>query len=99
MTKLTELPTFPQPKHLKISFEGETVNEGVFSLWKGHNPRKFTPRFFNGTNSCTTSTIWAASRIRSMVERSIMVQRYYFFTPQSRVAGLISSCVIAPQPP
>jgi hypothetical protein len=32
MTKLTEFPTFPQPKHLKISFEGETVNEGVFSL-------------------------------------------------------------------
>jgi hypothetical protein len=32
MIKLTALPPFPHPKHLKIPLEGETVNEGVFSL-------------------------------------------------------------------
>ena len=30
--KLMELPLLPQPKHLYISFEGDTVKEGDFSL-------------------------------------------------------------------
>ena len=74
--KFTEFPPFPQPKHLKIPFDGETVNDGVFSLWNGHRPNRLTPRFLSGTNSWTTSTICAASSIRSIVEWSIIFQRY-----------------------
>jgi hypothetical protein len=32
MTNFSEFPAFPHPKHLKIPFAGETLNEGVFSL-------------------------------------------------------------------
>jgi hypothetical protein len=32
MMKLMVLPLLPQPKHLNISLEGETVKEGVLSL-------------------------------------------------------------------
>jgi hypothetical protein len=39
MIKFTAFPPFPHPKHLKIPFDGETVKEGVFSLWKGQLPR------------------------------------------------------------
>jgi hypothetical protein len=31
MMKRAESPALPHPKHLKIPFEGDTVNEGVFS--------------------------------------------------------------------
>ena len=37
ITKLNTLPPRPHPKHLKICFAGLTVNEGVFSAWKGHS--------------------------------------------------------------
>jgi hypothetical protein len=80
MTKFTELPPFPQPKHLKIPFAGETVNEGVFSLWKGHNPSWLTPRFLSVTNSETTSEMFAASSIRSIVEGSIIVANVKIYT-------------------
>jgi hypothetical protein len=73
MMKFTALPPFPQPKHLKIPLAGETVNEGVFSLWNGHSPSWFTPRRLSVTNSETTSEMFAASSIRSIVEESIIV--------------------------
>ena len=38
MRKLTALPPLPQEKHLHIWRAGETVNEGVFSLWNGQSP-------------------------------------------------------------
>jgi hypothetical protein len=72
MMKLTELPPLPQPKHLKIPLAGETVKDGVFSLWNGQRPSRLTPLRFSETNSETTSVICAASKIRSMVEWSIM---------------------------
>ena len=72
MMKFTELPPFPQPKHLKIPLAGETVNDGVFSLWNGHNPSWLTPLFLRVTNSETTSEMLAESSIRSMVEGSII---------------------------
>ena len=72
MMKLTEFPPFPQPKHLKIPFAGETVKEGVFSLWNGHKPNWLTPRFLSVTNSETTSEMFAESSIRCIVEWSII---------------------------
>jgi hypothetical protein len=70
--KLTTLPPFPQPKHLKMPLAGETVNDGVFSLWKGHNPSMLTPLRLRVTNSEITSVISATSSIRSMVAWSII---------------------------
>ena len=63
MTKPTAVPDLPQPKHLKIPFEGETTKDGVFSLWNGQHAMWLAPRFFKVTKSPTTSTICAASRI------------------------------------
>ena len=71
MIKFTELPPLPQPKHLNIPLAGETVNEGVFSLWKGHKPNWLTPLLRRVTKSETTSEISAVSKIRSMVAWSI----------------------------
>ena len=44
MTKLTALPAFPHPKHLKMPLAGETENEGVFSSWNGQLPHRLAPR-------------------------------------------------------
>jgi hypothetical protein len=38
MMKLTALPPLPQPKQWQVPRAGDTMNEGVFSLWKGHKP-------------------------------------------------------------
>ncbi|EXY93949.1 hypothetical protein M066_3969 [Bacteroides fragilis str. I1345] len=38
MMKCTALPPLPQLKHLQSPLEGDTLNEGVFSLWKGQSP-------------------------------------------------------------
>ena len=35
MIKSKILPPLPQPKHFQICLSGETIKEGVFSLWKG----------------------------------------------------------------
>ena len=46
ITNLNTSPATPQPKHLKIPFSGLTINEGVFSVWKGQQHLKFLPAFF-----------------------------------------------------
>ena len=38
MRKEKAFPPSPQPKQWYICFSALTVNEGVFSLWNGHNP-------------------------------------------------------------
>ena len=58
MMKFITLPPLPQPKQWYICFEGETQNEGVFSLWKGQRPKRFCPlRLVSGTYSATTSSM------------------------------------------
>src|SRR5687768_13079255 len=63
-----------------MPFTGDTVNDGVFSPWKGHRPSRFAPLFLRVTNSPTTSSTWAASKIFSTVSRGItgllLSQRY-----------------------
>ena len=46
---------------------GETVNDGVFSLWNGQCPMKFTPLFLREMKSPTTSSTRAVSKISCMV--------------------------------
>src|SRR6476469_4679466 len=56
ITKLKTSPPSPQPKHFHESRAGVTVNEGVFSPWKGQRPLYVEPAFFSWTVSPTTST-------------------------------------------
>src|SRR5216684_8565209 len=44
---------------------GETVNDGVFSWWKGQSPLKSFPVFFRRTYSPTTRTMSACCFTRS----------------------------------
>jgi hypothetical protein len=52
-------PPFQQPKHLNICFVGETIKDGVFSLWKGQHQEKLLPAFFSGTYLLIISTMSA----------------------------------------
>src|SRR6478735_5580547 len=56
MTKLKMSPPSPHPKHFQESRAGVTVNDGVFSPWKGQRPLYVAPAFFKLTVSPTTST-------------------------------------------
>src|SRR3990172_2608758 len=60
-------PPSPQPKHLNACRAGWTKNDGVFSRWKGHRPRKLVPARDRGTVSETTSTMSARSRTSRIV--------------------------------
>src|SRR5512143_1601499 len=60
-------PPSPQPKHLNACRAGWTKNDGVFSRWKGHRPRKLAPARDRGTVSETTSTMSARSRTSRIV--------------------------------
>src|SRR5512140_883039 len=60
-------PPSPQPKHLKACRAGWTKNDGVFSRWKGHRPRKLAPARDRGTVSEITSTMSARSRTSRIV--------------------------------
>ena len=56
--KFITLPPLPQPKQWYICFEGDTENDGVFSLWKGQSPNRFWPlRLVRATYSPTTSSM------------------------------------------
>src|SRR5712692_1624891 len=65
ITKLYTSPPLPHPKQQKICLIGETVKDGVFSWWKGHNPLKSFPVFFKRTYSPTTRTMSACCFTRS----------------------------------
>ena len=45
-----------KPK-MNICFVGDTINEGVFSLWKGQHQEKLLHALFNGTYLLIMSTI------------------------------------------
>src|SRR5450830_490289 len=57
MTKPNMSPPSPQPKQCHVPVSGKTMNDGVFSMWKGHNPFRLLPAFLRVTASDTTSTI------------------------------------------
>jgi hypothetical protein len=42
---------------LKKPLSALTVNEGVFSWWKGHNPFQVAPAFLSGVTSPMTETM------------------------------------------
>ena len=56
MTKLKTSPPRPQPKHFQVSRAGVTVNDGVFSPWKGHSPLYEAPALRSWTVSPIRST-------------------------------------------
>jgi len=65
MTKPKTSPPTPQPKQWKMPFLGLTMNDGVFSPWKGQRPFQFTPAFFRLTKRPTRSTMSTAARMSS----------------------------------
>ncbi|SII85798.1 Uncharacterised protein [Mycobacteroides abscessus subsp. abscessus] len=63
-------PDSPQPKQWYIPTCGRTVNEGVFSSWKGHRPlSEPMPAVLSVTNSPTTSSRRVRERSSSMSSR------------------------------
>jgi len=63
--KVMTFPPFPHPKHLNICLLGETINDGVFSLWKGQHAVKFAPALLRGTYLPTRSTMSTVDKISS----------------------------------
>ena len=50
MTNVMTSPPVPQaPKQCQLCRSGETMNEGVFSLWKGQGALNVRPAFCSGT--------------------------------------------------
>ena len=64
--KWMTFPPAPQPKQWNICLSGETAKEGDFSLWNGHNPKKFLPLLFNVMYLDITSTISLLDLISSI---------------------------------
>lgn len=67
LIKAKIVSSFPQPKHLKICLAGETIKEGVFSLWKGQHPAKLLPALLSGRYFITISTIYLAWRMSASI--------------------------------
>src|SRR5262245_9739409 len=88
MTKPTTSPWAPQPKQWKKFLSSLTVNEGVFSLWKGQRPVCSRPRFCSRTRRPTTWEIDRRFRSSSTNSGGMpMPQRH----PVSLEADLFSS--------
>jgi hypothetical protein len=68
----TAFPALLHPKHLYIPLAGDTVNEPVFSLWKGQRPIRLAPCFLSVTYRHTTSSIFAVSKILLIVSLGII---------------------------
>src|SRR5690349_21451372 len=67
MTKSMALPASPHPKQWKVPCVGRTLNDGVFSSWKGHRPfSEPAPARRSATYSPTTSSIRVRSRTSAM---------------------------------
>ena len=65
-------PPSPQPKQWKNSREGFTLNDGVFSSWKGQSPFiEPPPAFLRVTYWDTTSSMGAFSRTSAMLSSRI----------------------------
>src|SRR5262249_49156550 len=64
-TNVMASPLLLQPKQYQNPMSGFTENDGVFSLWKGHNPTKRLPTRFSARCSPTRPTMSVASRTRA----------------------------------
>src|SRR5262245_14194840 len=67
MMKPNASPPAPQPKQWKMPRFGLTVNEGVFSAWKGQSPFQCWPARFKFTTWPTSSTMSRRARISSRI--------------------------------
>ena len=78
---------FPHPKHLKICFVGETINDGVFSPWNGQHAQKLLPFLLRGIYLEITSTISTRPRTSSTSEFGIQI----FLTNLKKFVWLVYS--------
>ena len=67
MTREKTSPPTPQPKQWKSCFSSSTVNEGVFSEWKGQSPTCFRPLRLRVVYWEAISTMDAACRTWSII--------------------------------
>ena len=65
---------FQHPKHLKICFVGETINDGVFSQWNGQHAEKLLPALLRGIYLEITSTI--STRPNTSSTREFTIQTF-----------------------
>ena len=65
MTKPMTSPWAPQPKQWKKPLSSFTVNDGVFSLWKGQRPTDSRPRRMSRTRFAITLSSGTRARISS----------------------------------
>ena len=93
---LTKWITFPpalQPKQWNICLSGETAKEGDFSLWNGHNPKKFLPLLFKVTYCEITSTIslllLISSISSSLYFTNLETLPFYLLSSQSLITKYI----------
>jgi hypothetical protein len=66
-------PAAWHPKHLYRPVSSRTLNDPVFSAWKGHSPTQLRPTRFSATYCCTVSTIDTVERRRSMSSSAIAI--------------------------
>src|SRR4051794_9806339 len=64
-------PAAPHPKHLYRPVSSRTLNDGLRSAWKGHNPTQLRPTRRRAMYCCTTSEIDTELRSRSRSSSTI----------------------------
>ena len=67
MRYLKTSPCAPQPKQWKVRRAGETMKDGVFSLWKGQQALKSAEARLSGMREPISSTMSVRARISSSV--------------------------------
>ena len=79
-------PCSPQPKQCHVSRSGVTMNDGVFSAWKGQSPLYTVPARFSETVSPTTSMTGSLDLISATMPDDVLIWQ----TPARRAARLSS---------
>src|SRR5262245_37525862 len=69
--KVMAVPPASQPKHLKLCRSAFTMNEGVFSAWKGQSPLWLRPDGLRLTKRQTRATMSTRSRTSRIVSSGI----------------------------
>jgi hypothetical protein len=67
-------PCSPQPKQCQVSRSGVTMNDGVFSAWKGQRPLWTVPARFSETVSPTTSATGSFDLISATMPDEVLIR-------------------------
>ena len=68
-------PCSPQPKQCHVSRSGVTMNDGVFSAWKGQRPLETVPARLSETVSPTTSATGSFDLISATMPEELVIWR------------------------